>query len=66
MVNTLLVSRVRTTPGTRQNNGYKHSKDSKKTAQRATSAFWRIFVKLDKPKRKLSKINLTSMQVSLF
>ena len=32
----------------------------------ATSAIWTVSAELDKPKRKLSKINLTSMQVSLF
>ena len=31
-----------------------------------TSAIWRIFAELDKAKRTLSKINLTSMQVSMF
>ena len=43
-----------------------YSKHSKKKTRRATSAIWRIFAELDKPKLKLSKINLTSMQVSLF
>ena len=43
-----------------------YSKHSKKKTRKATSAIWRIFAELDKPKRKLSKINLTSMQVSLF
>ena len=38
--------------------------NSKKTTRRATSAIWRIFAELDKPKRTLSKMNLTSMQVS--
>ena len=38
MADTSLVSRVRTTAGTRRNNGWKHSKNSKKTARRATSA----------------------------
>ena len=62
-----LVLRVRTTAGTRRNNGSKPSKNSKiKTTRRATSAVWRIFAELDKPKRTLSKINLTSMQVSMF
>ena len=56
MADTSLVSRVKTTAGTRRN-------DSKKTQQkqqerRATSAIWRISAELDKPKRKLSKINL--------
>ena len=31
-----------------------------------TSAIWRIFAELEKPKRTLSKVNLTSMQVSIF
>ena len=67
MADTSLVSRVRTTAGTRRNNGSKHSKNSKiKTTRRATSAVWRIFAELDKPKRALSKTNLTSMQVSMF
>ena len=66
MVDTSIVSRVRTTAGTRRNNGYKHSKNSKKTTRRATSANWRIFTTLGKSKRTLSKINLTSMQVSTF
>ena len=44
----------------------KHGKNSKKTTRRVTSAIWRIFVELDKPKRTLSKINLTSMEVSMF
>ena len=42
-------------------NSYNHRKNSKKTTQRATSAIWRIFVELDKPKRALSMMNLTSM-----
>ena len=53
---TSLVSRVRTTAGTtvcRQNYGWKHGKNSKKTTRRATSAIWRIFAELDKPKRKI-------------
>ena len=66
MADTSLVSRVRTTAGTRRNNGYKHSKNSNKTTRRATSANWRIFTKQGKSKRTLSKINLTSMQVSTF
>ena len=32
----------------------------------ATSATWRIFAGLDKPKHILSKMNLTLMQVSMF
>ena len=39
------------------------AKNSKKTTRRATSANWRIFAELDKPKRTLSKRNLTLMQV---
>ena len=66
MADTSLVSRVRITAGTRRNNGKKRNKDSKKTTRRATSAIWRIFTQLDKRKRPLSKINLTSMQVSMF
>ena len=56
-----LVSRVRTTAGTRRNNTYKHSKNSKKTTRRTTSAIWRILEELDKPKRTLSNMNLTSI-----
>ena len=33
---------------------------------RATSAIWRLFAELDKPKRTLSKMNLTSMQLNDF
>ena len=55
---------VRTTAGTRRNNSSKHGKNSKKTTR--TTAIWRIFVELDKPKRILSKMNLTLMQVSIF
>ena len=66
MADTSLVSRVRTTAGTRRNNGQKHSKNSEKTTRRATSAICRIFAELDKPKHALSKINLTLMQVSMF
>ena len=66
MEDTSLVSRVRTTAGTRQNNGQKHSKNSKKTTRRAISAIWKIFAELDKPKRTLSTVNLTSTQVRSF
>ena len=62
-----LVSRVRSTAETRLNNRLKKlAKNSKKTTRRVTSAIWRIFAELDKPKRALSKMNLTSMQVNLF
>ena len=44
MADSSVVSRVRTSAGTRQNNGYKkHSKNSKQTTRRAASAFWGIF-----------------------
>ena len=68
MADTSLVSRLRTTAGTRPNNSYKHSKNSKKATRRATSAVWRIFGELDKPKLTLylSKMRLTSMQASMF
>ena len=66
MADTSLVSRVRTTAGTRRNNGKKRGKNNKKTTRRATSAIWRKFAELDKPKRALSKMNLTSMEVSMF
>ena len=39
----------------------KHGKNSKKTTRRGSSAIWRIFAELEKPKRALSKMNLTSM-----
>ena len=48
------------------------AKNSKKTTRGggggsgATSATWRIFAGLDKRKHTLSKMNLTSMQVSMF
>ena len=48
MADISLVSRVRTTAGTRRNNSLKHGKNSKKTTQKATSAIWRIFAELDK------------------
>ena len=53
MADISLVSRVRTTAETRRSNSYKHSKNSKKTTRRATSAIWGIFAELDKPKRTL-------------
>ena len=40
----------------------KHGKNSK-TTRRATSVIWRIFANVDKPKRTLSKMNLTSMHL---
>ena len=61
MAGTSLVLRVRNTAGTRRNNGQKHSKNSE-----GDSAIWRIFAELDKPKRTISKMNWTSMQVSMF
>ena len=66
MADISLVSRLRTTTGTRRNKSLKHGKNSKKTTQKATSAIWRIFAELDKPKRTVSKMNLTSLQVSMF
>ena len=57
-----LVSRVRP----RRNHSLKHGKNSKKTTRRATFAIWRIFADLNNPKRELSKMNLTSMEVSMF
>ena len=60
------VSIARTAAETRRNDSKKHGKNSKKTTRRATFAIWRIFAELDKPKRTLSKMNLTSMQVSMF
>ena len=67
MADISLVSRVRTTAGTRRNNYIqKHGKNSKKTTQRATSAIWRIFAELDKPRCTVSKMNLTLMRVNMF
>ena len=43
MADISLALRVRT----RQNNGEKHVKNSKKTTLRARSAIWRIFAKLN-------------------
>ena len=57
---------VRTTAGTRRNTSSKHGKNSNKTTRRETTAIWRIFAERDKPKRTLSKMNLTSMQVTIF
>ena len=37
-----------------------------RTARRATCAIWRIFAELNNPKRALSKMNLTSIEVSMF
>ena len=66
MANISLVSRAKTAAGTRRNDSKKHGKNSKKTTRKATAAIWKIFAGLDKPKRTLSKMNLTSMQVSMF
>ena len=62
MADIALVSRVRS----RRNHSLKHGKNSKKTTRRATFAIWRIFGELNNPKRVLSKMNLTSMEVSMF
>ena len=50
-----------------------HSKNSKKTTRRTTSTIWEIFAELNNPlspkrddKHALSKMNLTSMEVSMF
>ena len=59
MADILLVLRVR-------NYSSKHCKNSKNTTRRATSTIWRIFAELNYPKRALSKVNLTSMDVSMF
>ena len=42
------------------------AKNIAKTARRQLGGRHLLFAELDKPKRKLSKINLKSMQVSLF
>ena len=57
MADILLVLRVKPTAGTRRNNSKKYSKKRKKTTRRATSAIWRTFAELNKPKRTLSKMN---------
>ena len=62
MADISLVPRVKT----RRDNSQKHGKNSKKTTRRAASANWRIFAELNKPERALSKMNLTSMEVSMF
>ena len=62
MADISLVSRVRT----RRNNSQKHGKNSKKTTRRATPAIWKTFAELNNPKQALSKLNLTSMGVSMF
>ena len=62
MADISLVSRVRS----RRNNSYKHGKNSKKTTERATTAIWRIFAEFNNPERALSKMNLASMEVSMF
>ena len=49
MADISVVSRVRTTAGTRRNNSQKYGKNSKKTTRRATSAIWRMFADVDKP-----------------
>ena len=67
MADTSLVSRVGTIQLDRTSKVMvKNSKNRRKTTQRATSAVWRIFAELDKPKRIVSKMNLTSAQVNLF
>ena len=63
MADTSLVLRVRTTAGTRRNDGLKHSNNSKKTTRKATSAIWRIIAELDKPKRTLSEMNLRWLDI---
>ena len=62
MADTSLISIVRT----RRKNSSKHGKNSKKTTRRATSAIWRTFAELNNPRSALSKMNLTSMEVTVF
>ena len=62
MADISLVLRVRT----RRNYSEKHGKKSKNTTRRATSAIWKIFAELNHPKRALSKMNLTSMEVRMY
>ena len=59
MVDISLVSKVRT----RRDYSEKCDKNSKNTTRRATSAIWRTFAELNDPKRVLSKVLLTSMEV---
>ena len=56
------VSRVRT----RRKIAKKNGKNSKKTTLGETSAISRIVAELNNPKRALSKMNLTSMEVCMF
>ena len=42
---------MKPTAGTRRNNSKKYSKNRKKKTRRTTSAIWRIFAELNKPKR---------------
>ena len=62
MADISLVSKVRT----RRDYSEKCDKNSKNTTRRATSANWRTFAELKNPKRALSKVNLTSMEGSMF
>ena len=66
MADTSLASIVRSTAGLDEIMAKSIAKNSKKTTRRATSAICTIFRELDKSKRTLSKINLTSMKVSMF
>ena len=51
----------------------KHSNNNKETTQKTASAIWRIFAELNNPlspkfadEHAISKMNLTSMEVSMF
>ena len=62
MADISLVSRVRT----RRNYSLKHGLNSKNTTRRTASAICRTFAELKNPRRALSKVSLTSMEVSMF
>ena len=63
MVDISLVSGVRN----RRKNSWKHGKNSKKTTRRAISSIWKSYIEeLNNSKRALLKMNLTSMEVSMF
>ena len=66
MADISLIWRVRTTARTRRNNSLKNGKNSKKTTRSEGDICYLGNTVLDKPKLTLSKMNLTSMQVSMF
>ena len=66
MADISLIWRVRTTARTRRNNSLKNGKNSKKTTRSEGDICYLGNTVLDRPKLTLSKMNLTSMQVSMF